>query len=256
MLDKRFFANTAECFYRTRHLGFWISGTCLIAGGLLVWLGVEASFLFVNGYIPIVEQLIPIITHVGDGGFMAGLLFLLIYRRQPSLALIAVWAIIITGLLVQFLKFFVFDDWQRPLTYFTDTTFHVIPGLVQYHRTFPSGHATTFGSGAFFIAMAYAQPRIQNLAGIGVILGIYSRVYIGTHFVSDVLAGMMFGVFISILVWSGISAAWPNHIERIDQQPDNLWIKRMAYLALGVMVFRMSYLLYCFYTFSGQLSDT
>lgn len=59
----------------------------------------------------------------------------------------------------------------------------------------PSGHATTIGAFAGFFACAY--PRHALTIVLFSFLASLSRVYIGAHFLSDILVGVFVGLFFS-----------------------------------------------------------
>lgn len=67
--------------------------------------------------------------------------------------------------------------------------------------SFPSNHATlsvvTYGFLAFFVARAWgsaARLRIATVTALFILLISFSRLYLGVHWFSDVLAGISFGV--------------------------------------------------------------
>ena len=67
--------------------------------------------------------------------------------------------------------------------------------------SFPSDHATA----AFAIAVAFAcngMPRRAAGFGVAALLIAFSRVYIGTHYASDVLGGALTGALAAVLVAS------------------------------------------------------
>jgi membrane-associated phospholipid phosphatase len=64
--------------------------------------------------------------------------------------------------------------------------------------SFPSGHATTAGAGA--MALALVAPRHRLVAAALALLIAASRVYLGVHFVGDVLAGLLLGAAVAALV--------------------------------------------------------
>lgn len=66
-----------------------------------------------------------------------------------------------------------------------------------YHfESFPSGHATTIGALMMAIALMAPAYRVHCLV-LGLWLG-FSRVIIGVHYPSDVMAGLVFGAWFSI----------------------------------------------------------
>jgi undecaprenyl-diphosphatase len=67
--------------------------------------------------------------------------------------------------------------------------------------SFPSNHATlsvvTYGLLAYFVARTYSGVRRQRIAiatGLLIALISFSRLYLGVHWFSDVLAGISFGI--------------------------------------------------------------
>lgn len=65
--------------------------------------------------------------------------------------------------------------------------------------SFPSDHATaTFAIAAAFLLHGMRHLRLGFLAAA--LLVTFSRVYIGTHYASDVLGGAMTGVFAAVIV--------------------------------------------------------
>ncbi|MCC2112755.1 MAG: phosphatase PAP2 family protein [Hyphomicrobiales bacterium] len=63
------------------------------------------------------------------------------------------------------------------------------------HASFPSGHATT--AGAFAVAMALFAPRWRAALVVLAVVVAMSRVMIGVHFPSDVMAGLLIGALIA-----------------------------------------------------------
>jgi membrane-associated phospholipid phosphatase len=68
--------------------------------------------------------------------------------------------------------------------------------------SFPSGHAAvsaaTFTTFAYLLGLRYRSVRARMLIGLGAVAAIalvgFSRLYLGAHYLSDVLAGISFGV--------------------------------------------------------------
>lgn len=97
------------------------------------------------------------------------------------------------------------------------TTSHVIKPLVQRPRpcqtyadvrtpdgcgpasSFPSSHAANTGGVAVILSLAY--PAWTPLAAAFALLVGLSRVYLGVHYPSDVLAGYLWGALCALAVW-------------------------------------------------------
>lgn len=63
----------------------------------------------------------------------------------------------------------------------------------------PSGHATIAFSAATILGYRYPKWRIPLYIGAGLVG--YSRIYLGRHYTSDVLAGAVIGTTMGVLVW-------------------------------------------------------
>ncbi|HEV3232105.1 MAG TPA: phosphatase PAP2 family protein [Candidatus Dormibacteraeota bacterium] len=83
---------------------------------------------------------------------------------------------------------------RRP---FHDVRDHIVVGVRTPDTSFPSGHSAGSFAAASSLALAYpayAPPLLAVAAGVGV-----SRVYLGHHYPSDVLAGAAVGVTVGAL---------------------------------------------------------
>lgn len=113
-----------------------------------------------------------------------------LYRRH-YVALLAFWlALAGVGISTRYGKTFI--SRERP----ADVAYYVVE-----HFSFPSGHATTvmamFGLLAYFLWRHYnAHPQrglVLWLAAVLITIVGFSRVYLGVHYLSDVLAGFLLG---------------------------------------------------------------
>lgn len=89
-------------------------------------------------------------------------------------------------------------DRQRPFEALTDVKLKRLSGVSG--SSFPSGHATE----AFAIATIFAMrspPIVYVPAFVWAAFVGYGRVYVGVHYPSDVIAGMVLGTLCSVLVY-------------------------------------------------------
>ena len=183
-------------------IAFFLTCAIAIAAGIVVLaLGKFETFQLINGHHnSVADHFFKYFTYYGDGLMWIPLgIFCLIYRRKYFIAVVA--GVIISTILAQFLKRVVFPDELRPITYLSRSfPVHVVDGVMMKRvHSFPSGHATT----AF--AMALIMAHIINMKTWSVILPLfallaaYSRVYLGQHFPTDILAGMCVGALSAIL---------------------------------------------------------
>ena len=168
---------------------------------MVIWVSKATSFIWMNFYhSQLLDNFFTYYTFLGDGVVAIAIIVLMLLLRRTALSLRLLLTFLLSGLISQLLK-----SWfhaPRPLTYFNHQAYHhFIEGVTHtgYH-SFPSGHTTT----AFAIAAMLACHFRKNLscviffmlaAGVG-----YSRIYLGQHFVPDVLAGMMLGIGTAVLI--------------------------------------------------------
>ncbi|RIJ37857.1 phosphatase PAP2 family protein [Pontibacter oryzae] len=142
------------------------------------------------------SQFLLLLTKLCDqeGVFIiGGIATVMLLLRKKWVAILAFWITMAgVGLSVRLGKNFV--SRARP----SDVAYYTIE-----HFSFPSGHSTTaialFGLLAYFMHRHYDerwQRRLAAWLAVAFILGIgFSRIYLGVHYLSDVLAGFMLGAF-------------------------------------------------------------
>jgi len=122
---------------------------------------------------------------------LAGLVFLLLWKKWGAVFRVFVAAILARYGLVELIRFF----WSRPRPFIENNV-----NLLLEHTgaSFPSGHA------AFFFALSLVVYHYNKKAGIGFFIASFlisiSRVFVGIHWPSDILAGAIVGIFSGWLI--------------------------------------------------------
>lgn len=70
------------------------------------------------------------------------------------------------------------------------------------HYGFISGHATSSFALAMFFTKLFRNRLVALSVFIWATLNSYSRIYLGVHFISDIIAGLIFGLLIGIFVYN------------------------------------------------------
>lgn len=154
---------------------------------------------------PIMTEIMKGITIFGGPGILAGSLIIALFlsasrhnRRSLSFLIL-----IITGVTLNILLKFMFHR-SRP----------VGPLVDEYFFSFPSGHAmnsTIFYGAIAYMFYHYTRDKILGVVaaislGIWIFLIGISRIYLGVHYPSDVLAGFLAGFWwlVTVLVFEKI----------------------------------------------------
>ncbi len=87
---------------------------------------------------------------------------------------------------------------SRPVKTLTDV--RIVDRVVPESRSFPSGHALTGFFFMTYVALARRRARVWALLLAAAVA--FSRVYVGMHFPSDILAGSLLGALGGWLGWA------------------------------------------------------
>jgi membrane-associated phospholipid phosphatase len=156
-----------------------------------------------------------IYTNVGDGLYSIGLFLLLLWFRKPLPGWEIVFVFLLSGLMVQLFKNIF--PMPRPQTLLENTNYqYFIHGVTNVgNASFPSGHtATAFGT-VTILSIFTKNKMISLLYLLAAILVGYSRIYLGQHFLQDVLAGALIGVPVALIVYF-VVANHPSWIEKLE----------------------------------------
>lgn len=154
--------------------------------------------LFIQEYIrnPILNSIMIFITSLGDKGYIwiAATIVLLIPKKTRKVGIMSALALI--GSLIinnEIIKNLVRRP--RPFVTFTDLQI-IIPTPSQF--SFPSGHtSSSFAAAAVFYRHLPKKLGVPSVILAGLIG--FSRLYIGVHYPTDVIAGALVGIGLSYL---------------------------------------------------------
>ena len=116
----------------------------------------------------------------------------------------------ITAVAADALSFLLKDATHRTRPFVAHPAIH--PLYVVHSSSFPAGHAATAFAGA--VLLSIVAPRLAPVFLVLASLIAASRVYVGVHYPTDVLAGALLGALVGALaavLWRRVSARfWPR----------------------------------------------
>lgn len=186
---------------------YFIAFTLFLLITLIYWSFYSKAdcFILLNGkHAALMESFFAWYTLLGDGVVVVAICIMLLVRRSYLQTIHLFTAYIMSGLLAQLIKYFF--HMPRPKVFFQEAQYNqFIEGVTRGGwSSFPSGHTTT----AFAIAtilVFYTSNRWLQMAYLclAIVVG-YSRIYLGSHFLEDVQAGSIIGVFVAAAVYTSM----------------------------------------------------
>ena len=140
-------------------------------------------------------------TLLGDGVFSIAIFLILLLAERYSLAIQVITGYLFSGLVSQVLKRLFHAP--RPHAIISNAEYpYFIEGITHTGMTsFPSGHTTSVFALATLLALNTRDKRMSLIYLITAIVTGYSRIYLGQHFLADVLAGALIGVLSALVVY-------------------------------------------------------
>jgi len=138
------------------------------------------------------------VTTFGDG-LVLFVLTLPFIRRKPELA----WSLIVTWILIALwikgLKYSIVT--YRPLSVLDRASFRLVGAQYRYN-SFPSGHATSVSAFVATLCIFFQRTWLRSALIAFAVLVAFSRLAMGVHWVTDVLAGFVGGWASALLAYS------------------------------------------------------
>lgn len=101
---------------------------------------------------------------------------------------------------------------------------------------FISGHATNSFGLAVFFSLVFARRAVTLTALFWALLNSYTRIYLGVHFISDILAGIFVGSILGLLVYMAYSWTRVKVVKPVDGALGSVYSKQGNLLALFIII--------------------
>jgi membrane-associated phospholipid phosphatase len=163
--------------------------------------GKAAAFVALNPYHrSALDSFFVYVTFMGDGLFALLVFILFLLMRRWAQATQVIIAFLLSALLAQILKNIF--SMPRPKQFFAPGQYaYFIDGITHTgFASFPSGHSTSVFALATTLALLEKNKKTNVAYLLGAVAVGYSRIYLGQHFLNDVLMGASIGMGVSVLV--------------------------------------------------------
>ena len=148
-----------------------------------------------------------IITFFGGTEFVIPMavlgLILCFFKKTRKVGMAVVFAVVIGTLLTNLVMKPLFDR-PRPYIYFADNAtfmswYEFAGSHVESDKSFPSGHTTAAFEIGVAICLALKNKKISWIFPVFSALVGLSRIYLMVHYTTDVLGGMVVGIFAGVM---------------------------------------------------------
>ena len=161
------------------------------------------------------NQLMVFATDYGREYFWIGVIavMLLAGRSRTRLLALELAILFVVGILVG-------DGLKAVL--FRDRPFETLSGIVlriaqDPDSSFPSGHALIVSLGATFALVSFRRKWVAGLLTLEATIVCYSRIYLGAHYPSDVLGGILVGAAIALVGYFVLERYFGRVLTRLER---------------------------------------
>ncbi len=162
--------------------------------------------LSINDYVgnAFIDKFFLYLTLLGDG-VLGVLIIIIAFFINIRLGIYLTLSFLFAALITNLLKYQFFNEAPRPHFVFQWVEpFEIkkVEGVeLMILKSFPSGHATQSFAIFFALALAVAKSSYKVLFASIAVLAAFSRVYLSQHWLQDITAGSVIGVFFAILFY-------------------------------------------------------
>ena len=183
--------------------------TCLglyffIVGILLLIQGKGDLVLILNRHHhPLLDTFFKYLTYLGDGIFVVPLILFLFLFINIFEGIVMLSSVLLSFLMIQFLKNYVFPEMVRPLLYFPATVnLHFVEGVeIHSHNSFPSGHSAQAFSIFLVLTLFSKNKNWSFLFFLMAALVPISRMYLAQHFLVDTYFGALIATILTLITY-------------------------------------------------------
>ncbi len=187
--------------------------------------------------LPFFDVLFSLITRLGESAVTIVVIIPIFWCINKKLGYKLIYSALYSLGINQFLKILV----KRPRPWVEDKTFKPVKGAkgAATGYSFPSGHtanaAVLFGN----LLIAFKKAWVKALFAVVILLIAFSRLYLGVHFLSDVLVSLVITAMLVIVVSKALDLAENNNLSEII-------------LNIGLIALATALLIYCRYSSNGE----